>query len=141
MANTPQASGKYCGSCANTKGRAWSKGAFWWPSAHACRNTVQGQRLKFHGVSESQERAGGLRQACEPEIQVWKQAFLGARLQCGCCGLERCNCGEIYPIAREARHCARQTGYQRARGHLQGAASNTNAPLGAKTCQRQSAGV
>ena len=38
--------------------------------------------VKLHGLSERQDRANDLRQTCQPEAQIWKQAFLGARLLC-----------------------------------------------------------
>ena len=47
---------------------------------HACVDTAQTCRSRFHGVSQREEYAHDIRATCKPKIQIRKESVLGERI-------------------------------------------------------------
>ncbi len=88
------------------------------PRAHTGQHPAQDIGLELHGLPEGEERADGVRQAREPQVQVRQQEVPGGGLLRLNSRAQRGNDREVHQGAGGRRHRARQVERQGVRGSV-----------------------
>ena len=65
------------------RNRNHRSGAVQRPRTYAHQDSAEVQRIANHGISQRKEQSDDIRQARNPQVQVWEPTFLGARILCG----------------------------------------------------------